>query len=252
MWTLTPPLSGRRTPRPCPARMCVCMPLLAGSGRPASRARFRAPLLLLWPVLVRSLFAEPPPGWGSPVCGCCCVFSVFFSFPFVRHRCLWHSFFFWAQCALGLGVLLSPAPFLPQPPSSFFSSPLPPPCFFSSYLLFLCFLFVAVFFPLTPPFFLRAVPAVRCGGGLCVLGCQVCWCVLLWVLCPNRGRFALALCRSVLPGCACCLCVVACSVMCVRWRLAGGVSLSRDASGALFGCFVLWPCSAALAACRCP
>ena len=43
VWTLTPPLSGRRKPRPGPARVCVCVPCLAGSGEPASWARSSAP-----------------------------------------------------------------------------------------------------------------------------------------------------------------------------------------------------------------
>ena len=63
-WRPTPPLSGRRTPRPGPVRVCVCVSLLAGSGGLASRARCGAPHLFLWPVLLRSLFAPPPPGWG--------------------------------------------------------------------------------------------------------------------------------------------------------------------------------------------
>ena len=77
VWTPTPLLSGRRTPRLGPVGVCVCVPPLAGSGQPASRVRFGAPHLFLCPVLVRSLFARPPPGWGSPVCGCCCVFFSF-------------------------------------------------------------------------------------------------------------------------------------------------------------------------------
>ena len=45
VWTRTPPLSSLRTPRPGPARVCVCVPCLAGSGGPASRACFGAPHL---------------------------------------------------------------------------------------------------------------------------------------------------------------------------------------------------------------
>ena len=39
------PFPGRRMPRPGPARVCVCVPCLAGSGGPASRARSGAPHL---------------------------------------------------------------------------------------------------------------------------------------------------------------------------------------------------------------
>ena len=52
---------------------------LAGSAGPASGARFGAPHLLLWPVLVRSFFVRPPLGLGCPVCGCFWVFLLFFS-----------------------------------------------------------------------------------------------------------------------------------------------------------------------------
>ena len=56
VWTPKTPLSGRRTARPCPARVILCVLFLAGSGRRASRARFRAlhlsfgrfALLLCW------------------------------------------------------------------------------------------------------------------------------------------------------------------------------------------------------------
>ena len=83
MWTPTPPLSGRRTPRPGPARVCVCVPCLAGSGEPASWAPFGAPHLFPWPFMVRSLLVRPPPGWGCPVCDCCWVFFFWYLLPFL-------------------------------------------------------------------------------------------------------------------------------------------------------------------------
>ena len=285
VWTPTPPPSGRRTPRPCPARVCVCVPFLAGLGGPASRARFGAPQLFLWPVSVRPLFARPALGWGCPVCGCCCVFSflffsfllcapvvfgvpcfpasgalglgglssprappfslfsffipspfpvcffflpafplsfffsaspAFFSFPFVRPRCLWRSVFSGPGC-LGPWRLVVPPP--PPPFFSLFFSPPPSVFVLFSYLLFLSFWFFSSFFAFPPPFsfFPRQCPAGCAVRGLFV--CPVIWGVLVCVaaaLCPGGGRFALALCRSVLPGCACAPCVVACRVARVR------------------------------------
>ena len=55
VWTPTPPLAGRRTPRPGPVRVCVCVLFLAGSGGPASRARSGAPHLFLWPLCLSAL-----------------------------------------------------------------------------------------------------------------------------------------------------------------------------------------------------
>ena len=55
VWTPTPPLAGRRTPRPGPVRACVCLLFLAGSGGPASRARCGAPHLFLWPLCLSAL-----------------------------------------------------------------------------------------------------------------------------------------------------------------------------------------------------
>ena len=114
VWTLTQPLSGRRTPRLGPARVCVCVPCLAGSGKPAFRARCGLRHLFLWPVLLRSLFARHPLGWGCPLFLLCA--SVVPGVLCVRT---------WA--ALGLGVLL-PYPSPPFPPPFFFR--LPPLHFF--------------------------------------------------------------------------------------------------------------------------
>ena len=296
-------------------------PGLVGPGRPASRARCGAPHLFLWPVLLRSLFARPPPGWGCPffllcasvVHGLPCFraraalglgvlllppFPFFLSrfpffFRFVHPRCLWRS------VISGLGFL-GPWRLLvpPSPPFfffilffcafflffacfslglCFFSSPPPFSVFFSSFYRHRCsrrsvcsgprclgpwclvvppprpppFLFLPSWF-----FFVRALPLVRCGAGLCVVGCGVCWCVLRWC------------CR-----CRCSLCgappplrrwLVLCGVVCCNWVFAVGpgcpvlppggswcgvplvLSLSgRVARSPVVWCGVSW-CSAAL------
>ena len=58
VWTPTPPLAGRRTPRPGPARVRVCLSFLAGSGGPASRARSGAPHLFLWPLWLSAVLGR--------------------------------------------------------------------------------------------------------------------------------------------------------------------------------------------------
>ena len=60
--TWSPPPAGRRTPRPGPVRVCVCSSVLAGSGRPAARARFGAPHLVLWLLFLSACSA--PSGLG--------------------------------------------------------------------------------------------------------------------------------------------------------------------------------------------
>ena len=114
VWTPTPPLAGRWMPRPGPVRVCVCSSFLAGSGGPASRARFGAPHLFLWPLCLSALLGPLPAGvapflvlcWPSP-----CFPPPLFLFllrapPFV-------SCFLWfpAPGALGLGALF----FFPPP-----------------------------------------------------------------------------------------------------------------------------------------
>ena len=76
MWTPTPPLSGRRMPRPGPARVCVCMPCLAGWGGPASRAHSGAPHLSFG----RSWCA---PCLFGPLRAGVALFVVFFGFFFL-------------------------------------------------------------------------------------------------------------------------------------------------------------------------
>ena len=108
LWTLTPPLLGRRTPRPGHVRVCLCVLFLAGSGGPASRARFGVPDLFLWAVSVLSLFARLPP--SGVVC-----FLFFFCAPRVSGILC-----FPARAALGLDVLSLLAP---QPPQASFFFP---------------------------------------------------------------------------------------------------------------------------------
>ena len=148
VWTLTPPLSGRRTPRPGPARVCVCMPCLAGSGGPASRARSGAPhlssgrsgcaLCLFGPlragvapfVVVVGFFFPFPPLVAPPLCPALRVFrprvpwalaSCFpppFFFPAppsLRPRCLLPCVFSGPGC-LGPGRHVAPPPSFCSPP----------------------------------------------------------------------------------------------------------------------------------------
>ena len=221
-------------------RVCVRVLFLAGSGGLASRAHWGAPHLLLWPVLVRSLFARPLPGLDYPVCGCCWAFpSLFFCFFFrlLRPCCLWHSLCSGPGC-LGPGrlVVLRPPPlfffFFP-----FFGAPLslaivgsrpgvpwalalcgPPtwPSPFAFFFLlpslplpftfFFFFLFFPLLFPL-PPFCVffsfpcAGVPVVRFSG------CFVCpglWGVLVCV--------AVSLGAHWLCPCVVCCCLSRCGV----------------------------------------
>ena len=101
VWTPTPPLAGRRMPRPGLAPGCVCLLLLAGSGEPPSWARCGAPHLSLWPT------------WLCALLGCS-VGGVFFLFvrALVVPRFLWFSgpgcLGPW-RCALRIFFLFPPA-----------------------------------------------------------------------------------------------------------------------------------------------
>ena len=126
VWTPTPPLSGRRTPRPCACR--------AWPGR-AGRPPWRVLVCLTFPLAgLGALFAcLAPSGLGltrSWLLLGCFFFSVFFPPP---PRCAsFVSCFacFPASGALGLGVLLPP----PPPPPLFF----PPPPWLRPRCLLLC------------------------------------------------------------------------------------------------------------------
>ena len=74
MWTPPHPFPCRRTPRPGPARVCLCVLFVAGSDGPACRARCGAPHLSCGHLCF--FFARPPPGWGCP-----CLFYLLFSLP---------------------------------------------------------------------------------------------------------------------------------------------------------------------------
>ena len=216
VWTPTHPLAGLRMPRPHPARVCV-RALLGRVGRVGLSSAFwcasPSPVAALCVFLVRSA----PPGWANPVCGC---FRFLFFFPLLRLRCLCRCVFSGLGCPGPWRLVVLPLP----PPSlvlflafslfSFFLFPSlsPPPALFFSLLLFVCLL------PFFFVVFLLSLECRSCGvwAGLCVLRCGLCWCVLLWALCPGGGRFALVLCRWLLPGCAFSVCAVAC-LAAVSW-----------------------------------
>ena len=114
VWTLTPLLAGRRTPRRGPVRVCVCSSVLAGSGGPASRARSGAPHLFLWPLCLSALLGPLQAGFVPVLVLCFSAVSPFalvFFFPFLRcfffPRAPFVSCFFWfpALGGLGLGAL---------------------------------------------------------------------------------------------------------------------------------------------------
>ena len=110
--TPTPPISGRRTPRPDPARVCLCVLFLVGLGGPASRAGFGAPHLSQGHSV--PLLCSAPSGLALP------VLRVFFSFlsppPLSRPRCL--------------RLFVLPSPRCPGPWRSLFApAASPPPCF---------------------------------------------------------------------------------------------------------------------------
>ena len=194
-------------------------------------------------VLGLLLVCSAPSGLGLP-----CLWLLL-RVPFVRPRCLRLSMFSGPGC-LGPWCPGMPPPPPPPPPLPFFSSscPSPPVCvlcflFFSSASFVLFFFLSAVFCGVAS---CRVVLVVRCRAGLRALGCGVCWCVLLSPLCSGRASWCL---RCVVW---CALVVLAlCGVLFgVRWRRPGRVSLPR-AGAALLVCFVLLPCCAVLAACRC-
>ena len=209
VWTPTPPLSGRRTPRPGPVRVCVCVLSWPGrAGRPPGRVLVRL-TVSCGHFLLLSLSARPPLGWGCPAC----VFSGFFS-PLVRCPCLRRSVFSGPGC-LGPWRLLV----LPPPLFWFFFLFLPPPP--------ACLVVRFVFF--FRGFFFLPLFSSCCAGcavpGWCAVVCRACWFVLLWALCFGGSLCALALCCSVPLACGLPLCVVACCVVCARSCRAGGVAL---------------------------
>ena len=89
--TPTPPLAGRRTPRPGPVRVYVCVLSLAGSGGPASRARFDAPHLFLWLLcpspLLGLLWSGVAPVLVLLLLPCCFFLFFFLVCPFFFALC---------------------------------------------------------------------------------------------------------------------------------------------------------------------
>ena len=266
VWTPTPPLLGRRAPRPGSGVCVRVRALLARVGQAGLLGAFWCASPFLWPVLVRSLFVRPPPGWGCLVCGCR---WVFFSSPsFLRPRCfllsvfsgpgclrpwrlvappfffLCFSFVLWfliCPCCLWRFLISGPGCLGPR------CLPAPPPLF----------LFLAVFF--FHLLLLRSfgfLLVVRCGAGLCVSGCRVCRCVLWWCCpcgCSGRGALSPLWGWLVLCGVACCVWVFAVGLGCPLLSPAGSscrvlVVLSLSglvARRPVVWCGVSW-CSAAL------
>ena len=192
VWTPTPLFLGRRTPRPGPARVCVCVPCLAGSGGPVSWARSRAPYLsfcrfwfalcLLHPL--RARVAPFVVVVGFLLFSFC--FFFFFPFPTLVAPSLCPALRVvrpWVPWALAFCRPLPPLLFLPPPPCCLWRfllsgclGPLRPPPLFFLVSFFSCFSFFGFF-----SFFRFFLPVVRCGAGLCVLGRRVCprlprWC----------------------------------------------------------------------------
>ena len=185
-------LAGRRTPRPGPVRVCVCSPVLAGSGRAASRACSGAPHLFLWPLCLSAILGPlqagvapflvlplPPPFFssfsffllfsGRPPCllfslvaGFGCLGPLSFSIPppglcvlsFPSFCALVVSALLWFPAALGLGALCV---------SFFFGlPPLGSPCALAS--------FVSLAWPLAALWWLLPLPPlpfVSCGFRRC-------------------------------------------------------------------------------------
>ena len=153
VWTPTPPLAGRRTPRPGPVRVCVCVLFLAGSGGPASRARSGAPHLFLWPLCLSALL--------GPLRAVVALFSfaavavprwLFFS----ASRCLARPSF--GSLAWPLAALWW---LLPRPP---------PPLCLAGFVAPACGLGVLFFFFFSFFFFLRAPPLSPAFSGFRPLG----------------------------------------------------------------------------------
>ena len=184
VWTPTPPLSGRRTPRPGSARVCMCVPCLAGSVGPASWARFGLPHLSFgrsWCALC--LFGPLWAGVAPFVVAVGFFLFFLFLFPFspsLRPCCVLLCVFSGPGC---------PGPWRPvSPPPFFFPLPgvsgvscfpvalglcaPPPPFFFLGYLLFLFPFFLFFFLFFSPSFF--AGCAVR-GGVVCLGPSGVPW-----------------------------------------------------------------------------
>ena len=175
------------TPRPGPARVCVCVPFLAGSGGPASRARSGAPHLSFgrsWCALC--LFG--PLRAGVALFVVVAGFFLFFFFlpSLLRPRCLLHCVFSGPGClgswrlvvlppffCFGFAPPWSPAFPVFGPGVPWASAPCrapPPPLFFSLFFLLpaSCFCFVSCFLVFLSFFlslFFFSFARVPCGAG---------------------------------------------------------------------------------------
>ena len=212
MWTPTPPLAGRRTPRPGPVRVCVRSYFLDGSGGPASR---RVVVRLTFHMAIyRACFVSSPPSRLGLPASCLCPLFVLGFFPSLslpssafllplapcRLRPPPPSWFFFAPCVFFLVVffLFCLSSLIALPPSA-------PPLFFV--LLFFCsvyfLLFVLCPFCCCRLLFLGgggchrapALPARRavpCDVLFLFLACVFwLWCALCWWCCcppPSPGR----------------------------------------------------------------
>ena len=159
VWTPTPPLLGRRKPRPGPVCVCVCV--LSWPGRVGRRpGRVSVRLTLSCGRSCCSLCLHGPLRAGAALLVLFLGFSLLLCAPLVSGvPC------FPAQGALGLGVLWS------FPALSFFFSFPPPDC------LFVCFVFIFRVSFFSPPF--SFVLCWLCGARLV---CRGLWGVLVCVV----------------------------------------------------------------------
>ena len=201
------PFLGRRTPRRGPVRVCLCMLFLAGSGLPASRARFGAPHLSFGRFVL--LFCSAPSELGLPSSSCG-FFCSFARCPVARAPAVSGFLCFPAPDALGLGALRS---LLPPPPSFFVFPSVPDASVVSGSGLLLfsasgALGLGALRFPSPPTFFCAPPPPLS----VCVVPCAAsCCCLLCCVLCcgcpPCVVLGYCALCGALWGGF---LCVVLC------------------------------------------
>ena len=163
---------------------------------------------------------------------------LFFLFFFLRPLVSCVRWFL-ARAAVGLGALWPPAW-----PSSllvfFFFSSSPPPSLFSC---FFCFPFFSPLLPFCGFFhFFPALAYRLCGfrAGMCVLGCRVCWCVLLcrWVLLGGVRSLCVVACRVWWRVLCCAWCCVGC--LCPAWFL---LSAAAPCCHLLVFCRGPWLCS---------
>ena len=242
--------------------------LLGRVGRAGIPGAFWCASRFLWPFLLRSLLARPPPGWGCPVCGCCSVslplvpppplFFFFSSPPSVRPVVPCFACFP-ALGALGLGVLL--------PPPLFFVFFWPPPSLL--YLAFPAFRLplasapppppppppppVFVFFSLPLLFFLLRVCCVCSGVSCCVFPvlpvrcavrvvCAVSggWCCWFLVSLPFVGGPLVAL---VARRCCLVVCVGSGARVWSGRRWASSLWCSVPLCCVLWRCAAVWCCA---------